>query len=61
LKATTLEEFRGMGVNTESKEFLAGMKYGRNCKADKFRACAGFIRYWAGMNGQKARVIGEAA
>jgi hypothetical protein len=58
---TTLEEFKAMGVDTESKEFLAGMKYGRKLNKNKFLSCAGFIRYWAQMNAKKIREVKDAA
>ncbi|GBR73128.1 hypothetical protein NO1_0562 [Candidatus Termititenax aidoneus] len=58
---TTLEEFKGIGIDTESKEFLAGIKYGRNLRAEKFKTCVGFIRYWANLNERKIKAVKEAA
>jgi hypothetical protein len=61
MNSTTLQEFEAMGVDTGGKEFLAGIKYGRNLKAEKFKICAGFIRYWAMLNERKVKAVKEAA
>jgi hypothetical protein len=61
MTGTTLAELEAIGVDTGSKEFFAGIKYGRKLKAEKFKACAGFIQYWARLNERKIQAVKEKA
>ena len=47
--ATTIKEFKAMGINTDSEDFKTGFNYGKTTAPEKFKATVEFILAWAKM------------